>query len=73
MFAAQRITDGFEHFHAAVGGAGPKAGLAHHESPCAGHVKTIDVFGGRYGLNHLLPIDVLRQRQLHQYAVNGGV
>ena len=36
-------------------------------------MKTINIFGWGNGFNHFLRIDVLRQRQLNQNAVNRGV
>ena len=73
VLAAKLVANRFEHLHAAVGRAGPEAGHAGHQRAGTGDVKTVHVLGRRDGFDHLLRVDVRRQRQLHQDAVNGRV
>ncbi|MCY1537644.1 hypothetical protein D9M68_731490 [compost metagenome] len=73
VLAAQVVADRFEHLHAAVRRAGPEARGAGHQRAGAGHVEAVDVLGGRDGLDDLLAVHVLGQRQLNEDAVHLGV
>ena len=73
VFAAQVVVNAFEHFHAAIRCAGPKARLPHHERTRAADMKTIHIFEGRNGFDHLVGIDVVGQGQLNQNAMNSRV
>jgi len=52
---------------------GQKPGLPDHQRAGAGHMEAVHVLGGRDGLDHLVRVDVRRQGQLHQDAVDAGV
>ena len=73
VFAFEVKANALQHLHAAIRGAGPEARATHHEGAGAVDVKAVHVFAGRYGFNHFLRVNVRRQRQLHQDAVNAGV
>ena len=73
VLAFQVVADGFEHLHAAVRRAWTKAGAAHHQCARARDVEAIDVLGGRDGLDDLLRVHVLGDRQLDEDAVHLGV
>ena len=73
MFALEVVVNAFQHLHATIRCAGPKTWHASHQRACASNVKAIDILGGRNGLNHFLCINVRRQRQLNQNAMNAVV
>jgi len=52
---------------------GQKTRHAGHQGACAGDVKAVHVLGRADGFDDLLRVDVPRQRQLHQDAVDGRI
>ena len=73
MLAAQVDAGGFDQLHAAIRRARTKALKAGHQFAGRQHRVAVDVLGGRDGLDDFGWIDVLRQRHLHQDAVDRRV
>nr|CUV15163.1 protein of unknown function [Ralstonia solanacearum] len=71
--AAHRVVDRFEHLHAAVRRARTEQRRAGHQRAGVGDVEAVDILFGRDGLQHLVAVDVLGQRQLDQDAVDARV
>ena len=65
------VDSGFvEHTDHTFGSAGIHAGALLPKCGHVGRVETVDVLFVRDGFNHAVFVDVGRQRQLHEYAVD---
>jgi hypothetical protein len=73
-FLAFQIDSGVgKELHDPVRGARNEARMALHQRPDVLGVKTVDVLLGGNGLEHRVDVEVLRQRQLHQNAVDAWI
>ena len=70
MFAARINADRFEHLHAAIRRAGLETILPDHQGAGAADVEAVDILQGRNRLDHEVGVDMGRQGQLHQDAVD---
>ena len=68
--AAHRVVNRLQHFHHAVRGAGSEQWLTGHQQTRIADVEAIDVFFCSDRFDDFVRIDMCRQRQLHQNAVD---